>query len=90
MLDDSRLREHARQAGWKFRWRTWRKGTHWYAEARAWKDGKPVGWFGTSTLDGEQVALDHVTMLLIRGHRQPQPYPLNLMDQRQQGKGGRT
>jgi len=72
MPDDSRLREYARKHGLTFCWKTWREDAHWHAEARTWRDGKHHAWFGTSTMEGEQAALDgaiHLLMFPPRGPR---------------------
>lgn len=65
MPDDSRLRDHARDHRLRYEWRTWRDGTHWHAEARLWRGGQSIAWFGTSTREGEQRALDLATDLVI-------------------------
>jgi hypothetical protein len=87
MPDDSLLRTHARQHGLNFRWRTWREGAHWHAEARTWKSGETVAWFATTTIEGEQKALDRAMAMAIDPPRAGVDCgPINLADQRQQGK----
>lgn len=65
MPDDSRLRDHAKDHGLRYEWRTWRDGTHWHAEARLWRGGQSIAWYGTSTREGEQRALDLAINLVI-------------------------
>ena len=76
MVDLSRLDDHARMHGWRYIWRTWREGAHWHASVKAWKDGAVVGWFGSSTLESEQMALDLAIDVLIKPPEKPAaPYP---------------
>lgn len=75
MPSDGRIRDHAKTVGWRYQWRTWRDGAHWHAEVQAWKDGESVGWFGSSTIEGEQLALDRAIDLLLAEDRRRQAGP---------------
>jgi hypothetical protein len=67
MPDVSRLDAFAKERRLRYRWRTWREGEHWHAEARAWKGETTVGWYSSSGTSSEQIVLDYVIDLLIAG-----------------------
>ena len=85
MVDDTRLRELAKQYGYRYSWKTWKQGNHWHAEVKAWEGDRVVGWFGSNAIDTEQSVLDHAITLLIRGNRMRQNEPINLMNPTAQG-----
>lgn len=71
MADDSLLHDFARQSRLRFKWRTWKKGTHWHASVKAWKGDKVVGWYGANGIGTEQEALNSAIRHLIDGYEKP-------------------
>lgn len=90
MPDDHVLRDHARDHGLRYRWQTRRKGPHWEAEVKLWEGERVIAWYGATTIEGEQRALDlAIAMALRPSGAGVDCGPINIMDQRQQGKGRR-